>query len=181
MTRFLNELGRGETSDTDQMFGFVYAELKAIAVGYLRSERPGHDLRTTTLVHQTYLKLFDRRQVEWAGRQHFFAVAAKAMRFLLVDEARRRKRRIATEDAPTLDVAITKASGIEVDLIDLDTALDELALLDPQQSRVVELKYFGGLEVAEVARVLEVSVTTVEREWRSAKVWLADRLRGTRA
>lgn len=174
LTRFLNDLGRGTTPDTTQMIQIVYAELKAIAEGCFRSERAGQTLQATALVNEVFVKLFDQNRVEWAGRKHFFAVAARAMRRLLVDQARRRQRRAKAE--ATLDRAIADASGITVDLIDLDTALDELAALDARQSRVVELKYFGGLEVADVARVLEVSKTTVEREWRSAKAWLARRL-----
>ncbi len=176
LTRYLNELGRGDAGAPTQLIDVVYAELRAIAVAYLRSERPAHGLQATVLVHEAFVKLFDHRQVEWTGRKHFYAAAAKAMRRLLVDEARRRQRRVPTEQTPTLDRAIADASGIEVDLIDLDVALDELARLDARQSRVVEFKYFGGLEVDEVARVLEVSTTTVEREWRSAKAWLARRL-----
>ena len=176
LTRFLNDLGRGAAPDTTQMIQIVYGELKAIAEGCVRAEQPGHTLQATALVNEAFVRLFDQRQVEWAGRKHFYAVAAKAMRCLLVDHARRRKRQANPAEPATLDRTIAEASGITVDLIDLDAALDELAALDERQSRVVELKYFGGLEVAEVARVLEVSKTTVEREWRSAKAWLARRL-----
>lgn len=176
LTRFLNEVGRGTTPDTTQIIQVVYAELKAIAEGCVRSERPGNTLQATALVNEVFVKLFDQSRIEWAGRKHFYAVAAKAMRRLLVDQARRRQRRKKAETPATFDQAVADASGISVDLIDLDAALEELAVLDDRQSRVVELKYFGGLEVEEVAKVLEVSKTTVEREWRSARAWLARRL-----
>jgi RNA polymerase sigma factor (TIGR02999 family) len=178
LTRFLNQLGNGASDDPTRLMSILYAELRAIAEGCLRGERPGHTLQATALVHEAYVKLFDPRQVEWKGRKHFYVVAAKVMRRLLVDQARRRKRRGRDRNPPTLDLAIAAASGIPVDLIDLDAALDELAALDERQSRVVELKYFGGLEVADVARVLDASVTTVERDWRSARAWLASRLGG---
>lgn len=176
LTRFLNDLGRGAPPESTQFVQLVYAELKAIAEGCFRRENPGNTLQATALVNEVFLKLFDRSSIEWNGRRHFYAVAAKAMRRLLVDSARSRKRRGNAETPPTLDLAIADASGIEVDLIDLNAALDELAALDARQSRVVELKYFGGLEVEQVAEVLDVSKTTVERDWRSAKAWLAQRL-----
>lgn len=175
LTRLLNELGRGATPDTTEMVRIVYAELKAIAEGCLSAERPGITLQATALVNEAFVKLFGRRDVEWEGRRHFYAVAAIAMRRLLVDAARRQRRR-PRADTPTLEEAIAAGSGIEVDLIDLDAALDELAELDARQSQIVELKYFGGLAVADVARVLDLSKTTVEREWRAAKAWLARRL-----
>lgn len=178
LTRFLNELGRGQASDSATLISHVYAELRSIASGYLRSERPSHGLQTTGLVHDAFLRLFDERRVEWAGRRHFYAVAATAMRRLLVDEARRRRVRQAAPPALTLDQAIASASGLDVDLIDLDAALEALSSLDERQARVVELKYFGGLEVAAIAQVIEVSPSTVEREWRVAKAWLAKRLTG---
>jgi len=177
LTRFLNELGTGESADAAGLMPVVMRELKAIAEACFRSERPGNTLQATALVNEAFVKLFDGPKVEWNGRKHFYAVAAKAMRHLLVDQARRRERRGAREHQ-TLDRAIAAASGIDVDLIDLDEALRELADLDDREARVVELRYFGGLENREVARVLDVSVKTVERDWRSAKAWLADRLAG---
>lgn len=176
LTRFLNQLGNGESTDTTRLMSILYAELKTIAEGCLKGERPEHTLQATALVHETFVKLFDSQHVEWKGRKHFYVVAAKVMRRLLVDQARRRQRGRRDASPPTLDRAIADASGIPVDLIDLDAALDELAELDERQSRVVELKYFGGLAVADVAKVLDTSVTTVEREWRSARAWLASRL-----
>ena len=172
LTRFLNELGAGESTDTTRLMPVVFEELKAIAESCFQRENPGNTLQATALVNAAYVKLFDQRRVEWSGRKHFYAVAAKAMRNLLVDQARRRRR----AEPMTIDRAIASASGIDVDLIDLDAALTELATLDERQSAVVELKYFGGLTIAEIAPMLEISTATVEREWRSAKAWLADRL-----
>lgn len=176
LTRILNELGRGTSPESTRFVEQIYAELKAIAESCFRREHPGNTLQATALVNEVFLKLFDQSSIEWNGRRHFYAVAAKAMRHLLVDSARSRRRRGDARTPPTFDLAITSASGIEVDVIDLNAALDELAALDARQSRVVELKYFGGLEVEEVAEVLDVSKTTVERDWRSAKAWLAHRL-----
>ncbi|MCA8956795.1 MAG: sigma-70 family RNA polymerase sigma factor [Planctomycetes bacterium] len=177
LTRFLNELGHGGNADATEMMGIVLTELRRIAEASASSERPGRTLHPTALVNEAFVRLFDGPRVEWVGRKHFYAVAAKAMRHLLVDQARRRKRNPSAGAPEILGEPIADAGESDVELIDLDAALEELTALDPRQGRVVELKYFGGLEVAEVARVLDVSKTTVEREWRVARAWLARRLR----
>jgi RNA polymerase sigma factor (TIGR02999 family) len=178
LTRFLDDLAHGDADAAATLMPHVYGELKAIAEGYMIRQRADHTLQPTALVNEAYVKLFDRSVIDWKDRGHFYALAARAMRQLLVDHARarRRKKRGGGRREVTLDEAVAKAAGIEVDLLALDEALRELAELDPRQAQVVELRYFGGLEVAQVAQMLEVSVTTVEREWRSARAWLGSRL-----
>ena len=177
LTRFLGELSRGEAAAGDALMPHVYAELRAIADGYL-ARQPGHrTLQPTALVHEAFLRLFGR-EASWGDSAHFYALAAKTMRNLLVDSARERRsqKRGDGQRPVTLDQAV--AAPEEFDLLDVHLALEELGLLDERQARVVELRYFGGFEMQEVASALRVSVSTVEREWRAARAWLGVRLQG---
>jgi RNA polymerase sigma factor (TIGR02999 family) len=176
LTRFLNLLGK-EAAEGEALIPVIHNEMRMIAEACMRGELPGGTLQATALVNEAFLRLFKPDRVEWQGRSHFFALAARAMRRLLVDQSRRHRRGgLKRVDAPTLGEAITQASNIDTDLIDLDAALQELAALDERQEKVVELKYFAGLEVRQIAELMELSVSTIEREWRSARAWLARRM-----
>jgi RNA polymerase sigma factor (TIGR02999 family) len=175
ITQMLREWSDGKQEALDKLLPLVYDELHRQAASFLRRERPGHTLQTTALIHEAYLKLIDRRDVNWQSRAHFFAVAAQAMRRILVDYAKakhRRKRggddiKLSLEEATQL---AAKEKG--VDLIALDEALDKLAARDEQQARVVELRYFSGLSLEETAEALHVSRATVARDWEAARAWL---------
>ena len=172
VTALLLQLGQGNEQAANELLPIVYAELKRMARGYLHRERPGHTLQTTALVHEAYLKLV-RQSVLWQGRSHFFGIAAQLMRWILVDYERNRRaaKRGAGATRLTLDPNIAQgpAHGRDVDLLALHEALDRLAKLDSQQSRIVELRFFGGLSISETAKVLSVSHATVERSWASAR------------
>ena len=154
----------------------VYAELRRQAAQYLRRERQNHTLQTTALINEAYLKLIDQRDVNWESRTHFFAIAAQAMRRILVDYAKtrnREKRGGAAENLPLEEALQVQAKeGRSVDLIALDEALTRLAAIDEQQARVVELRYFADLSLEETAEALHISRTTAARDWSVAKVWL---------
>jgi RNA polymerase sigma factor (TIGR02999 family) len=161
----------------DELLPLVYDELRRQAARFLRAQAPGHTLQPTALVHEVYLRLVDQPTVEWEGRTHFFGVAARAMRSVLVDHARARHaaKRGGRARAVTLGAAHGIAGGTadaEVDVLALDEALTRLAALDPRQTQVVELRYFGGLSIEETAHVLGVSGATVERDWKTARLWL---------
>jgi RNA polymerase sigma factor (TIGR02999 family) len=161
----------------DELLPLVYGELRRQAARHLGAQAPGHTLQPTALVHEVYLRLVDQPTVEWEGRAHFFGVAAKAMRSVLVDYARARHaaKRGGRARAITLGAAQGVARGTadaEVDVLALDEALSGLAALDPRQAQVVELRYFGGLSIEETAHVLGVSGATVERDWKTARLWL---------
>jgi RNA polymerase sigma factor (TIGR02999 family) len=172
--------GQGDSTASAALVEAVYAELRKRAAGYLRRERRGHTLQPTALVHEAYLRLVDQSRVEWQGRAHFLAVAAQMMRRVLVDHARRRRaaRRGGGATRITLDEALARSVPRQLDLLALDEALDALAALDPQQSRIVELRAFGGLSVVETAEALGISPATVKRDWSFARAWLARRMRG---
>lgn len=158
----------------------VYDELHRQASRYLRKERQGHTLQTTALINEAYLKLIDQRNVNWESRSHFFAIAAQAMRRILVDYARtthRKKRGGGDIKVPLDDAMLVAADETPVDLIALDEALNKLAERDLQQARIVELRYFSGLSLEETADVLNVSRATVASDWNMAKVWLFRELR----
>ena len=159
----------------------VLDDLRRIARGYLQRERPGHTLEPTALINEVYLRLAGRRRVSWESRTQFFAGMAEIMRHVLVDHARRRKaakKGLGAKHLPFDETLDTHAlwgpaiRAIDVDLVALDTALEELGRIDPRQARVVELRYFGGLTIDETARTLEVSPMTVKREWHTARLWL---------
>ena len=175
VTELLIEWSKGSPDAQEELLPLVYRELQKIAHRYLGREPVSNTLQTTALVHEAYLKLIDQTRVQWQNRAHFFAVAAQAMRRILVDHARKRlaeKRGGGGEkvelDEGLIDVSDEKASN----LIELDAALKRLAEIDEQKSRLVELRYFGGLSIEETAEVLSISVATVNRHWRLAKAWL---------
>ena len=178
LTRLLNAWQRGDAGARDRLFVLVYEELRRRAAAHLRRERRDHTLRPTALVHEAYLRLMGQDRAQWQGRSQFFAIASETMRRVLVDHARERKaaKRGGTAVRVVLEEDLASTDAREVDLIALDTALDELAGLDPRQSRVVELRFFGGLGTAEIADVLDVSRATVDRDWRFARTWLYRRL-----
>ena len=158
----------------DRLVPLVYAELHRIAHRQLRNERPQHDLQTTAIVHEAYLRLIDVHGVQWQNRAHFFAIAAQLVRHILVDAARERgaKKRGGDISHVLLDEAVIPSPERGADLLALDAALTQLARLDPRKARVVELRYFGGLSVQETAEVLKVSPDTVMTDWHMAKLWL---------
>jgi RNA polymerase sigma-70 factor (ECF subfamily) len=174
VTRLLIAWRGGDHAALDRLMPLVYAELRRVAHRYMRDERPNHLLQTTALVHEAYLRLIDVNRVDWESRNHFFAVSAQLMRRILVEAARRRNADKRGGDAShvALDEAMLPAPDRDADLIALDEALDTLAALDARKARVVELRYFAGLSVEETAGVLRVSVETVTRDWRMAKLWL---------
>lgn len=163
----------GDEAALGTLLPLVYNELRRLAHYYLKQERPGHTLQSTALVHEAFLRLTKRGRAQFENRDHFFAVSAQLMRQVLVDYARTRraaKRNLGQK--VTWDDAITWARKRTPDLIALDNALNELAKLDPQQSKIVELRFFGGLSIEETSRVMSVSPSTVKREWSSARAWL---------
>jgi RNA polymerase sigma factor (TIGR02999 family) len=175
VTRLLERASGGDSGAIDKLLPLIYEELKIVARSFMRGERPEHTLQTTALVHETYLRLVDVRRVDWRGRAHFVAMAARLMRRILVDHARRRqaaKRGGDLHQAP-LDEEIVFLSDEQSDeILALEEALSRLQELDARQTRVVELRFFGGLSVAETAAVLEISEKTVKRDWAVARAWL---------
>ncbi len=174
-TQLLHAFGRGEPEAAERLLPLVYEELRSLAAGYFRQERPDHTLEPTALVHEAFMRLVDQTAVAWKDRTHFFAVAATAMRHILTDHARKRNaaKRGGNWDRITLDDAVTPPVESSIDIVALDNALTKLAALDIRKHRVVELRFFGGLTVDDVAQVLDVSRTTVEGDWRGAKAWLS--------
>ncbi len=156
------------------MLPIVYDELRRLAAGYLRRERPGHTLQPTALVHEAYVRLVDQRRIDWSNRAQFIGLAAVMMRRILVNHARDRvadKRGAGAEHVP-LTLAGEGLGAPEVDVLDLHEALDNLTHSDPRKGRIVELKFFGGLTTEEIAGMLDVSPATVERDWKFARAWL---------
>jgi RNA polymerase sigma factor (TIGR02999 family) len=187
VTALLQAWGRGERAALDELLPLVYSELRRQAERAMRAQPAGHTLQATALVHEAYLRLVDRPDPGWESRGHFFGVAARAMRSVLVDHARARKaaKRGLGAAAVTLSAAEAAGAGTDragdseqVDVEALDRALTKLATLDERQARVVELRYFGGLSIAEAAEVLGISHATVEREWKTARLWLRRELGG---
>ena len=175
ITELLQHWRGGSREAFDRLIPLVYDELRVIASRRLAHERRDHALHTTVLIHEAYLKLVGQRAVDWQNRAHFFAIAAQLMRRIVVDEARRRltqKRGSGGVALAIEDVAAPEPSVAPVDVLALDTALGELERLDPEQGRLVELRFFGGLTVEETAEVLGHSPATVKREWAVAKGWL---------
>jgi RNA polymerase sigma factor (TIGR02999 family) len=168
----------GDPEALQALIPLVYQELRRIAQHHLRQERPGHTLQSTALVHEAYLRLMKQGPVEIEHRPHFLAVASRLMRQILVDHARGHR---AAKRGGGFKLEVTDAMGAQktqsVDLIALDDALNELAELDPQQSRIVELRFFGGLSIDETAEIVGVSPTTVKREWATARAWLRREVR----
>lgn len=179
VTQLLIDWGDGDPGALDRLMPLVYDKLHQLAERYMRHERRGHTLQPTALVHEAYLQLIDQKRVKWQNRAHFFAVASQLMRRITMLHVRRlRAAKRGGGQAPVpLDETIEVTPERSEALIDLDDALDGLARLDAQLARVVELRFFGGMTVAETAEALGVSPTTVKREWRAARAWLLDRLR----
>ncbi len=174
ITQLLTEWRDGDKTALDRLIPLVYEELRRLAHHYLRRERPGYTLQTSALVNEAYLRLVDHKGMRWQNRAHFYAVAAQAMRRILVDHARSRDaaKRGGGANLIGLDEAATAAQMQAANLLALDEALNQLALIDKRKSRIVELRYFGGMSVEETAEVIGVSPVTVMREWSSAKAWL---------
>lgn len=174
VTVLLSRWSQGDRQALDDLTPLVYNELRRLAKSYLRRERSDHTLEGTALVHEAYLRLIDQRQVEWRNRNHFFALAAELIRRILVDHARARvaAKRGGSSFKLSLDEAMAPAEEKDLDLVALDDALQALARTDTQQSRIVELRYFGGLTIEEAAEVLEISPATVKRDWAMAKAFL---------
>jgi RNA polymerase sigma-70 factor (ECF subfamily) len=180
VTQLLVAWSDGDQSALDQLVPLVHGELRRLARSYMRGERQGHTLQTTALVNEAYLKLVDQKHVRWQNRAHFLAIAAQLMRRILVDYARRRQYRKRGGDALQVSLADAELLSDErtPDLMALDEALVSLAEIDPRRSQVVELRFFGGLNIEETAEILKVSPTTVERDWTTAKAWLYQRING---
>ena len=183
VNRLLADWGEGNQQALEELLPLIYNELRRLAHNFLYRERRGHTLQTTALVHEAYLKLIDQKTDRWQNRAHFFAIAAQAMRRILIDSARRHtaqkrggsREKISLDDAPEL--------SLEPDnnLLALDEALKRLHEIDPQQSSIVELRYFGGLTIDETAEVTKISPASVKREWTMARAWLHQELsEGTR-
>jgi len=173
VTRLLVDWGNGSQEALDELIPLVYEELHRLAGSYMRREGRGHTLQTSALINEAYLRLVDQKSIRWQDRAHFFGVAARLMRQILVDHARRRSRAKRGGGARMVSLAEQSVIAKEIeDVIALDDALKHLAEMDPRKSRIVEMKFFGGLSTEEVAEVLKVTTRTVEREWRKAKAWL---------
>ncbi|HXI90958.1 MAG TPA: sigma-70 family RNA polymerase sigma factor [Blastocatellia bacterium] len=174
ITRLLVDWRDGDKAALDRLVPLVYRELRRLAGYYMRRQRAHHTLQTSALINEAYLRLIDHKNMRWENRAHFYAVAAQAMRRILVDHARSRgyAKRGGGALKVSFDEAVIGAEERGAELIALDDALQDLAELDPRKSQVVELRYFGGLSVEETAEVIGVSSVTVMREWRSAKGWL---------
>jgi RNA polymerase sigma-70 factor (ECF subfamily) len=178
ITRLLLAWQEGDQAALDRLIPLVHAELYRRAKRYMGRERRGHTLQTTALIHEVYLRLVDAQQVRWQNRAHFFAIAARLMRRILVDHARERRyqKRGGEARRVTLDEGLVVSPERDDDLVALDDALSALGEVDLRKSRVVELRFFGGLSVEETAEALEVSPETVRRDWRLARSWLLRRL-----
>lgn len=174
VTQLLVNWSNGDQSALEQLTPLVYSELRRLAGRYLRKERPDHTLQSTALVHEAFIRLIDQKNVRWQNRAHFFGVAAQMIRRILVDHARSRSASKRGSGAPrlSLDEAIATPDRKDLDLVALDDALNTLSKIDPQQARIVELRFFTGLTVEETAEVLGISPATVKRDWVTAKAWL---------
>jgi len=177
LTLLILQWRNGEESVVDRLLPILYDELRRLAQSYLSAERSGHTLQPTALVHEAYLRLVELDRLDWRGRAHFLGLAARVMRQVLVDHARRHRaakrgggRRVTLEDAKWVP------EPRPTDVLELEEALRELGEIDPQKSRIVELRFFGGLSVEETAEVLGVSPRTVKRGWRAARTWLSREL-----
>src|SRR5215471_3563630 len=181
ITALLSQWRKGSPEAEEQLMTLVQAELRKLAAGYLRRERGGHTLQATAIVNEAYIRMMPQRGVAWANRAHFFGIAAKMMRRVLVDHARRRravKREGFAGDPITLSNVADPAGGENIDVLALHEALAELATLDDRQAEIVELRFFGGLKIDEVAEAVGVSPATVKRELTTATVWLRHKMRG---
>jgi RNA polymerase sigma factor (TIGR02999 family) len=179
VTRLLVQWTEGNKQAMEELLPLVYDELRRLARSYLQRERVGHTLQSTALVHEAYLRLIDQN-VSWQSRAHFFGIAAQMMRRILVDHARTRnaaKRGDGACQVP-LDESLIADEGRDVNVLALDQALNKLSALDPQQSQIVELRFFGGLSIDDTSEVLKISPATVKRDWAMAKAWLFREMQG---
>jgi RNA polymerase sigma factor (TIGR02999 family) len=174
VTQLLLDWSQGDQAALDKLMPLVYGELRRMAHLRMRNERPGHTLQTTALVHEAYLRLIDQRHADWRNRAHFFAIAAQLMRRILVDYARARRyaKREGEQRKVELEEAAVCSTERGAELIAVDDALQSLAAIDERKSRIVELRFFGGLTIEETAEALQISHATVEREWDAARTWL---------
>jgi RNA polymerase sigma factor (TIGR02999 family) len=181
MTELLMAWSEGDRSALEMLTPLVHEELRRLAHHYMKAERPGHTLQTTALVNEAYLKLIDQKRVKFENRAQFFALAATLMRHILVDHARSRHylKRGGAAQRVSLDKALTVCRDRDENLVALDEALSRLAAIDVRKSKVVELRFFGGLSVEETAKALDVSAVTVMRDWNMAKAWLYNSLNET--
>jgi RNA polymerase sigma factor (TIGR02999 family) len=181
ITRLLRESSQGDADAMARLVPVIYDELRALAASYLRRERPDHTLQPTALANEAYIRLVDQRVVQWNNRSHFFGIAAKMMRRILVDHARahRAGKRGGDAERVPLDEASAWTSPHDVDLIALDIALDSLARHDERKAKVVEMRFFGGMSVDETADVLGVASVTVMRDWTMAKAYLLREMTGS--
>ena len=174
VTQLLIAWNGGDKQALDKLLPVVYDELRRQAARYLRRERPGHTLQTTALIHEAYLRLIDQKSVQWQNRAQFFGIAAQMMRRILVDHARTKHR--AKRGGSDVRVSLTDATSVtkdpDLNLVELDEALNRLEKIDPQQSKIVELRFFSGLNVEETAAALQISPATVKRDWKVAKAGL---------
>jgi RNA polymerase sigma factor (TIGR02999 family) len=180
VTRLLGQWRQGSVEAEEKLLEVVQAELRRLAANYLRRERAGHTLQPTAVVNEAYLRLMPQREVRWENRAHFFGIAAKMMRRVLVDHARRKragKREGFSGNPVSLSQVADPAGGQDIDVLDLHDALSDLARLDARQADVVELRYFGGLKIDEIAEAIGVSPATVKRELTTATVWLRHRMK----
>ncbi|MFM9903950.1 MAG: sigma-70 family RNA polymerase sigma factor [Pyrinomonadaceae bacterium] len=178
VTALLEEINNGGSDAPEKLLPLVYDELRKLAQSYMQNERPDHTLQATALVHDAYIKLVDWENVSWQNRAHFFSVAAQVMRNILINHAVAKKTR-KRDFGQRIELAenISFNGGSDVDLIDLNESLEALEDFEPQQAKIVELRFFGGLSIEETAHVLSVSPATVKREWAIAKTWLYRRLK----
>ena len=179
LTKLLIEANKGDKDALDELLPLVYDELRRVASRQLAGERPNHTLQPTALVHEAYLRLINQHSVDWQNRLHFFSIAAEMMRRILVTHAiaKKTEKRGSGATLLSLDEAISFPNKKDIDLVALDEVLTNLAEFDEQQAKIVELKFFGGLTTEEIAEVMNVSVRTIGREWRTAKAWLLGRMK----
>lgn len=177
-TQIVNDMVAGNREASQQLFALLYDDFRKLAGMYMKRERAGHTLQPTALVHEAYLKLIDQTRVEWHGRTHFFAVGAQAMRRILVDHARRRNR--LRHGGGRYRLCLTEGLALspqrDEDLLAVDEALQKLTKVDPRQATIVELRFFGGLSVEEVAEAMGLSKRTIEKEWTMVRAWLRSEL-----
>jgi|ERR1051326_307003 RNA polymerase sigma factor (TIGR02999 family) len=174
VTQLLIQWSNGDRAALDKLMPLIYEELRRLARHYMRRERSGHTLQTTALVNEAYLRLINRKHVHWQNRAHFFAIAAQLMRSILVDHARSHAyaKRGGGAHKIALDEVMVISQQRAAEVVALDEALKQMAEIDPQQARIVELRFFGGLTIEEAAEVMGLSPATIKREWATAKAWL---------
>jgi RNA polymerase sigma-70 factor (ECF subfamily) len=174
VTKLLKDWSEGDQSAADELMPLVMDELRRVAHNYMRREKAGHTLQTSALVNEAYVRLVDQNQIQWESRIHFFGIAARLMRQILVDQARRRN--VAKRGGGTIRVSLNEATAVAqqqaANVVALDDALKNLESIDPRQSRIVELRFFGGMSIEETAETLKVSPGTVMRDWAFARAWL---------